>query len=107
MIGKYFIPGGQSLLTYGHDHTIRIWDLKNPAGDPVVLQHDAAVESVLLSENGKWLISNTPPGVYVWQWAIEDVRELACRLAGRNLTNDEWAKYIGETEYQKTCDQWP
>jgi WD40 repeat protein len=107
IIGKYFSPDGQSLLTYGFDRTIRIWDLKNPAKDPVVLRHDASVEGVAVSENGKWLISNTPQGVYIWQWAIEDVRNLACRLAGRNLTRDEWAKYIGEIDYQKTCEQWP
>jgi hypothetical protein len=53
------------------------------------------------------LISYTPQGVYVWQWAIEDVRELACRLAGRNLTEEEWAKYMGTATYEKTCPQWP
>jgi WD40 repeat protein len=95
------------LLTYGYDGTIRIWNLENPARDPVVLHHDEPVNQVSLSGNGKWLISKTPQGVYVWQWAIEDVRNLACRLTGRNLTEDEWMKYIGATDYQKTCDQWP
>lgn len=107
LIGKYFTPDGRSLLTYGFDGTIRIWDLENPAGDPVVLRHDAPVEGVSVSENGKWLISNTRQGVYIWQWSIEDVRELACRLAGRNLTPEEWTKYMGTAEYEKTCARWP
>jgi hypothetical protein len=61
----------------------------------VVLRHDASVAHIVLSENGRWLISDTQQGVYVWQWSIEDVRNLACRLAGRNLTKEEWAKYVG------------
>lgn len=107
MIGKYFTPDERSLLTYGYDGTIRIWNLENPAGDPVVLHHDARVSEVDFSGNGRWLISKTPQGVYIWQWAIEDVRELACRLAGRNLTEDEWTKYMSAAPYEKTCSQWP
>jgi WD40 repeat protein len=104
---KYFTPDEQSLLTYGFDGTIRIWNLENPAGDPVVLNHDSRVSDVSFSGNGKWLISNTPQGIYIWQWSIEDVRNLACRLAGRNLTEDEWAKYMGAAPYEETCEQWP
>ena len=37
----------------------------------------------------------------VWQAA-------ACRSAGRNLTPEEWAEYIGADEpYRATCDPWP
>ena len=32
--------------------------------------------------------------------------EQACRAAGRNLTVDEWATYIGGTP-RATCPQWP
>jgi hypothetical protein len=27
----------------------------------------------------------------------------ACAMAGRGLTEDEWARYIPELSYQKTC----
>jgi hypothetical protein len=33
-------------------------------------------------------------------------RDDACRAAGRNLTVEEWATYIGGTP-QATCPQWP
>jgi crotonobetainyl-CoA:carnitine CoA-transferase CaiB-like acyl-CoA transferase len=32
--------------------------------------------------------------------------EAACLAAGRNLTEDEWATYIGG-DPQATCPQWP
>ena len=107
LIGMDFTPDGRSLLTYGYDRTIRIWDLENPADDPVVLLHEEAVEGVDFTENGKWLLSHTPQGIYLWQWNIEDVHTLACRLVGRNLTQEEWRKYIGDTDRDLTCDQWP
>ena len=100
-------PDGRSLLTYGHDRTIRIWDLENPAGDPVVLPHEEAVYAVNFTENGEWLISETFSDMYIWPWALEDVHTLACRLVGRNLTVEEWQKYIGGTDREQTCSQWP
>jgi Tol biopolymer transport system component len=33
--------------------------------------------------------------------------EAACRIAGRNMTLDEWQQAMGETPYRKTCDDLP
>jgi WD40 repeat protein len=107
LTGSYFTPDGQSLLTFGFDGTIRIWDLMNPSLDPVVLRHASVIGRAMLSKNGKWLIADAYPNLYIWQWDFDDVQNLACRLVGRNLTRDEWAKYIGAKEYSKTCEQWP
>jgi WD40 repeat protein len=107
LIGMDFTADGRFLLTYGNDRTIRIWDLENLATDPVVLRHEEPVQQVKFSENGKWLLAETPHGIYIWPWKIEDARELACRLVGRNLTQDEWAKYVGDTDREPTCTDWP
>jgi len=104
--GKLFTPDQRWLLTYGWDGTVRIWNLENPADDPVILSHENLVSDVQLSKNDKWLTSATDKNVYIWQWDFNDVHDLACRLVGRNLTQAEWEKYIGG-EYQKTCEQWP
>ncbi len=40
------------------------------------------------------------------QWSLrdDDLTETACRLAGRDLTEDEWAKYVGDSvPYRATC----
>jgi hypothetical protein len=35
-------------------------------------------------------------------------RHEACRLAGRNLTDDEWARYLpGQGPRRRTCPQYP
>lgn len=33
--------------------------------------------------------------------------ELACRTAGRNLTQEEWNQYFREEPYRKTCEHLP
>jgi WD40 repeat protein len=104
--GRLFTSDGHWLLTYGWDGTVRIWNLENPADDPVILSHENLVSNIKLSKNNKWLISSTDKNMYIWQWDFNAVHDLACRLVGRNLTQDEWNKYIGG-EYQKTCEQWP
>ena len=39
-----------------------------------------------------------------WSLHADDLIETACRLAGRDLTQDEWAKYIGDSvPYRATC----
>jgi hypothetical protein len=35
-----------------------------------------------------------------------DLLEAACQAAGRNLTAEEWATYVGGSP-QTTCPQWP
>ena len=40
------------------------------------------------------------------QWSLSDdaLTETACRIVRRDLTQDEWAKYIGDSvPYRATC----
>jgi hypothetical protein len=36
----------------------------------------------------------------------DDIEAKACALAGRNLTRDEWRRFIGR-DYRRTWRQWP
>ena len=39
-----------------------------------------------------------------WSLSGDDLIDTACQLAGRDLTEDEWAKYIGDSvPYRATC----
>ena len=41
-------------------------------------------------------------------YASIDWRAAACAVAGRNLTRDEWATYLGDiATYRATCPQFP
>lgn len=38
---------------------------------------------------------------------LADWKRLACRIANRNLTRQEWRQYLGDLPYQKTCPGLP
>ena len=46
-----------------------------------------------------------PETAKVTEWTLEPepLEAAACRLAGRNLTLAEWATYMGEASYRRTC----
>ena len=42
-----------------------------------------------------------------WTPARQSWVERACRIAGRNLTQDEWKQFFPNRPYEVTCRQWP
>jgi WD40 repeat protein len=75
---------------------------------PVELDPDVAQLGATLRPDGEQLAVATEHGVQLWNLDPEAWREAACRLAGRNLTREEWEAYIPQGEpYRATCPQWP
>jgi WD40 repeat protein len=75
---------------------------------PVELDPDVAQIGATLRPDGEQLAVATEHGVQLWNLDPEAWREAACRLAGRNLTHEEWDNYIPQGEpYRATCSQWP
>jgi DNA-binding SARP family transcriptional activator/class 3 adenylate cyclase len=71
---------------------------------------DANVRQVgaSLRPDGRQLAVAAEHGVQLWDLDPETWRNAACRLAGRNLTREEWESYIPQGEpYRATCPQWP
>ena len=50
-----------------------------------------------------WLITSGVFGILRWNLRIDELLDLACRLAGRNLTKDEWQQFLPGREYRQTC----
>ena len=68
--------------------------------------HTGYVFSVALSPDGKWLATGSFDGIIdLWPGNLEEWKQLACRIVNRNLTQDEWSRYLGDNEpYRKTCE---
>ena len=45
--------------------------------------------------------------VRLWRMNPDDLEAVACRVAGRNLTQDEWAQYLRGEKYRLTCKSLP
>ena len=41
--------------------------------------------------------------IYRWETDPERALDFACQLAGRNLTEDEWAEFLPEQPYREVC----
>jgi hypothetical protein len=55
------------------------------------------------------LLSGSSDGsLILWNVSPEEWRARACRMANRNLTMEEWNRYMGpDTPYQVTCPGLP
>jgi WD40 repeat protein len=108
-----FSPDGRMLTSGSSDNNVILWDpqTRQQIGEPLrghdVLA-DVGVSSVAFSPNGKVLASGSGDNVIIlWDVDIESWKERACRTANRNLTPSEWAQYLGNEPYHKTCSNVP
>jgi WD40 repeat protein len=56
------------------------------------------------SPDGKALVSSGEDRTLIfWDLNDESWKAIACGVANRNLTPQEWKQYLGDEPYNKTC----
>jgi WD40 repeat protein len=126
-------PDGTWLATQEISGTrLSLWDLTQPNPEAFVLAgHESIIWPFVFSPDSKWLVSGDLGGS-VRRWDLDAIREaeesgqgsltnapplptapteqelraaieLACRMAGRNLTEEEWTQYFPDKPYRETC----
>ncbi|MGI9621474.1 MAG: AAA family ATPase [Acidimicrobiales bacterium] len=107
---------GRLLVTASDQSEARLWDLEAevPVGIPFpdpglmgILRDNRFPPVPALSPDGGYLALNGGNGTVLWTLDPQVWRELACELAGRNMTRNEWVNVMGDVPYSPTCDQWP
>jgi len=64
--------------------------------------------SVAISPDTHWLVTDSDDNTArLWTLWLDELIEIACRTAGRNLTGDEWEQYFRGEEYRQTCPDLP
>lgn len=101
---------GSLVMVVDSSNRLTVFDAatRTPLGDPFVLGDPAEPLNGELAPNGQFVVLGTTDGAEVWDLVPEHWSETACRLAGRNLTQQEWDTYLPNAgAYQRTCEEWP
>jgi WD40 repeat protein len=119
-------PDGRYIATGGLDKTARIFNLAT--GEEIArLFHEATVLAIAFSADGRSVMTaagkdsqtredsnrvmagplERPFIVMRHLLRPDDLREEACARLTRNLTHEEWTRYIGDEPYRKTCPKLP
>ncbi len=76
-----------------------------PIGGPIPTGRPDPDEGLAVAPNGREMAVASTTGTATWSLDPVVWEHAACRLAGRNLTPDEWQRYIGTlADYRATCD---
>jgi WD domain, G-beta repeat len=95
-----FDRSGRQLASAGFDGTIRVWSATTGGQiGPALEPHEGEFTALAFSPSGTRLASGHSSGrVILWNIAPDLLRERACRIAGRSLTDAEQVRFLGASD---------
>ncbi len=103
-----FSPDGKYIASASGDNIAVVWDAFTGV-EISRKDHNNFLFAITFSMDGKHVLTGgEDQEVFVWDWMPEDLIANACKNLPRNLTREEWARYIGDAkEYDATCANLP
>jgi WD40 repeat protein len=120
VVGLAFTENGDTLAVGSVDGTVTLWDTRTlrPISPRLHDAHDTLHPSSLtFTPDGLTLLVGeyqddqgvSPPLLLRWDLAVDRWMAEACAIANRNLTQEEWNRFLGSSgeAYRKTCPDQP
>jgi WD40 repeat protein len=91
------------LASGGTDGKIKLWP-RDGADEPVVLLHGGWAQTLAALADGRLASGGDDGKIRLWLVQEEKLLAALCLRAGRNLSQEEWTRYIGpDTPWQPSC----
>jgi WD40 repeat protein len=100
---------GRFLVTAGDD-SVRVWEVTSGRG-LARIPHEDATDVAFTADNRHVVVASQTEAdaraARVWAWRAEDLVMAACSRLERNLTREEWQRFVPDREYRRTCPSLP
>jgi WD40 repeat protein/DNA-binding SARP family transcriptional activator len=101
-----FDPSGQRFATTGDpDGSVRLWSTSTlqQQGTPLDTDRGATTTAALGPGGQRLLVINDRNNGFIWPTSPAAWEQRACAVAARNLTRQEWARFVTGHRYAKVC----
>ncbi|MFN8136152.1 MAG: BTAD domain-containing putative transcriptional regulator [Propionicimonas sp.] len=97
-------PDGSQVLSTDTSGTLKLWDAAtDTVANSVTVPDQWFVSGQFRPGTHDVIILDSSGRVLTWDTRPEHAIELACRIAGRDLTADEWYSYVGTGPQFQVC----
>jgi WD40 repeat protein len=93
----------------GYDNKIVLYDTKMQEPMFEIQGKIEGSDPIAISNNGDYLAfanqsaNGSTQEISLWHLNFEEWREKACRFVNRNLSQEEWQRFLGDEPYRETC----
>jgi WD40 repeat protein/DNA-binding SARP family transcriptional activator len=100
-----FTPDGAMLASAGQDGALALWDVEtqNPIGPSLPVEPDSYMAADLSPDGSRLFAASLSRRAVRWDVAPKVWKRHACRVAGRELTRQEWADALPDRPYRTVC----
>jgi WD40 repeat protein len=103
-----FSDNSQILATIGDNKQVKLWNINSQTPKIVFKGNEIGTSIAFSSDNKQLAIGGINGTTRLWIFEPQNWLEKACNEVRRNLTQEEWKRFIGDTmPYQKTCPEFP